>query len=261
MMLRLLKEIYIMGTNAQLVTSFRKFIKMRQENQTLDKFTYEFTTLINFFKAKKAEVNDTLAVLLYIEALSPKYDELRTKIIDETLQKVPTLDEVIRRVAHNSENNSGETDGAFSAGAEEYPSQKIMKCYNCGTKHAGGERKCAKPCKICGSTKHVRFHCPKRKKKNHYRDSDTKRRTGNNNANSGNALPDWGLGVWSTDTQRATCNQAMLLTLLDGGAGWHFFNRNTFKCDANGIPTHDNKGRLTQNYKPRPETSKQLDRH
>ena len=53
-----------MGTNAQLVTSFRKFIKMQQENQTLDKFTYEFTTLINFFKAKNAEVNDTLAVLL-----------------------------------------------------------------------------------------------------------------------------------------------------------------------------------------------------
>jgi hypothetical protein len=240
MMLRLLKEIYIMGTNAQLVTSLRQLIRMKQGNQSLDKFTYDFTTLINFFKVKKAAVNDTLAVLIYIEALSPKYDQLRSKIIDETLVKVPTLEEVIRRIAHNTE-NSGAADEAFSVQTKSKPNLGEMRCYNCGSKHPGGERKCIKPCKICKSNNHTRYHCPKRKKGGNKGNRDSKRH--NNNANAGNALPDWGLGTWSAD-------QASVVTLLDGGAGWHFFNRNAFKCDNNGIPTHDNEGRPTRNYKP-----------
>ena len=187
---KLLHALYFTGTNGLLVTNLRKLIKMKCDGigqDAFEQYNYDFTRLMDYFKQKHCAVNDTLAWLLYLEGLGSNYDSIKKRILDDSRLTIPTLNEVMSRISYNRENvnDKGDIDTGHSASDMktkhenkkfEYDPTKKYHCYNCGQKHIGGERKCSKACKTCGSTQHVRYDCPDRKS----------RRGGHRGGNGGN---------------------------------------------------------------------------
>jgi len=163
----LLKQVYFTGTNVTLIKNFREFIRLKQ-NGSLTDYTYKFESLTSYFEQMGAGVNNTLAIMLYLEGLSPQHERVKERIIDESRTRIPLLSDVIQRVSHNAENGTRERkyvaqdDAHVSHDSKAYDPNTAYNCYNCGRRHRGGERSCSAPCRRCGSKNHVRYDCPEK---------------------------------------------------------------------------------------------------
>ena len=91
-------------------------------------------------------------------------DELTTSTVNHHLQ---VFQDSLKKEKPKSKNGGKTTDKSLTASEKDDNRSKtrkrVMECYNCGRRHAGGERQCKAPCKLCGQGTHTRYHCPERK--------------------------------------------------------------------------------------------------
>ena len=163
-------------------------LEMSGEYASLMQRASEFRKLTETMRHLHHPLSRTLTNCLCLVGLSNRYDAIVTKIGVEGLEsystaKVLTLVRQHKQLVgiKDSVRQGDAKQPAFVAPPTPKPSpkpkaprpppppttmeEKIMQCFNCRKQHKGGEYTCTAPCRLCGATDHVRYDCPRRKKR------------------------------------------------------------------------------------------------
>ena len=179
------REIYAgsKSKNISLLSLYGKFfrLEMLTQGNNLERYTTKFREFKSTLDLMDQKLPVQLVAAVYLSGLTQKFSRIRESISDEE-NGLRDVNKIIQRVRAHAElldfqneregrtppprpppapNPITRTNKGLTAGSR--PLGKV-KCFNCGALHEGGERKCRKPCKICGSTGHTRYACPERKK-------------------------------------------------------------------------------------------------
>jgi len=268
----ILKGIYETGGKETLMRNFTAFVNLTEENAgTLTNYTYKFNELSGYLASVDAQVPDTLAMCLYLKGLSSKHATVIGRIQDESRTITYTLQQVVDRIHHNEENRFQQQETAAAANQQQgntdsnlvYDPTKQYYCFNCKSKHIGGERKCRQPCRVCNSSQHVRFNCPERK--NRGRNNQQRQRGGrgrgrnaqgnrggndasgnNGDRNNGNqeqkehggaAYESYGINFAGTAFAAMAAGNSSAV-LLDSGASYHYFKPGTPVTNTRKVGSH-----------------------
>ena len=203
---RTIKELYLTGSRVNLLTMLRRLLFIKQDGKlsSLNSHTYEFNALVGIFMDRKLPIPELILNAVHLEGLTNDYAKIRDDIHDEALHKEHTIDEIVERTENYAQRKGLNIDGpvkvkklvtnasppvlftpnggssstkpkmSSNEDSSDRIASKTLQCFNCGKMHLGGEWKCKAPCKICKSTGHTRYHCPKKKKPNGKRRDDAK---------------------------------------------------------------------------------------
>jgi len=153
---------YSSGGVIRIMQIYLKLFNLKNHNN-LDQYTYNFRNYIsNLATANQPSLPPELLAALYMHGLDERYDNIINTIsTDESKGQS-------KRSKHKSDGDTKDTVEQAHAAKERNKGvgEKKVECYNCKKWHKGGERACKAPCRICKSTKHTRYGCPKRKSKN-----------------------------------------------------------------------------------------------
>lgn len=198
-----LTKIYSVGSKVNLLLRYRKFHTLKM-TATWKQFDSEFIALTQYFDGiEKEKQVDMLRAMVYLEGLTEDYTDIRTRIYDEALSKMPSLSSIRQRIEGHTEvleldrtrEVSSTREKAFygqekkKEGYKKYADlsdeekrETVFKCLNCNSRHKGGESYCKKPCKCCvalnksgGGRGHVRYNC---KFRNEYKELQRRKRQG-----------------------------------------------------------------------------------
>ena len=175
---RLLCEEYESGSNVNQRQLFRQLInlKMDSKHAKLYDYLYEFRRMTTTLSGMGVEIPEQMLIALLLAGLHEQYGQI-VNILNSMADL--TLDECYRQLkTYQTANNtdartqqSPHTLNGHAASSSGTPNaaqgrgrrrDRVMSCYNCQRSHMGGEFKCTEPCRVCGSTDHVRFNCPQR---------------------------------------------------------------------------------------------------
>ena len=205
-----LTEEYEGGTGPILRNAVDKFLGLKQENiknPTLANYLYEFHLRSAQMDSLLTQNNDCtchccstkrgLPDVFYTSVLlkgtNKSYEPIKVLLdakgddlsIDEAIDQLKTFRDARSLDKHKGNRKHHHKDQAFysqekQSKGRDHQSHKHfkdrkLKCFNCNRMHAGGERKCTRPCGVCGKTGHVRFNCPTRAEKKQKTNKDSKK--------------------------------------------------------------------------------------
>ena len=157
-------------------------LKMEGKLRTLSAYIYEFKRIVRILEAQGIVYQTEVQVTMLLSGLRREYQPVKNLLnitpwasvaqVYEQLklfQETNHIDDRSRtpnygRGLNISRKNKPYRNKSNSSKTRKNMKNKVMKCFNCGKMHKGGEFECKAKCKICGDPNHVRYNCPKRKR-------------------------------------------------------------------------------------------------
>ena len=175
---RLLCEEYESGSSVNQRQLFRQLIdlKMDSKHAKLYDYLYEFRRMTTTLSGMGVDIPEQMLIALLLAGLHEQYGQM-VNILNskadldleecyrqlKTYQTTNNTDARTQQSPHSlnghAASNSGTPNATQGRGRRR---DRVMSCYNCQKAHMGGEFTCTEPCRVCGSTEHVRFNCPQR---------------------------------------------------------------------------------------------------
>ena len=198
---KLLCKEYESATSVNQRRLFNELINMKMEGKLakLADYLYAFKRITSTLKGMSIELPEQLLISILLAGLSTEYEQIINILnsmadlsLDTCLTQLKTFQATNEIDVKSS---SGQLQGyASSNDATRRSSSRrgMMNCFNCNRTHMGGEFECKEPCRVCGATDHVRYHCPERRRRREEKQKRDSRpqpqaQEQGNAANAGNA--------------------------------------------------------------------------
>lgn len=171
---KLLCKEYESATSVNQRRLFNELINMKMEGKLakLADYLYAFKRITSTLKGMTIELPEQLLISILLAGLSKEYEQIINILNSMTDLSLDTcLTQLKTFQATNDidvKSSSGQLQGyatSDDATTRSSSRRRMMSCYNCNRTHMGGEFECKEPCRVCGATDHVRYHCPERRRR------------------------------------------------------------------------------------------------
>ena len=185
---------YENGTSVNQRRLFNELINLKMESELakLHDYLYAFRRITTTLSGMDIELPEQLLISILLAGLSTDYGQIiniLNSMADLTLdtcmaqlktfQATNEIDTKRTEMSGYSGQQQTTTTGSPGHRIQGNRRRGMLACYNCNKTHMGGEFECQQPCKVCGSTSHVRFNCPDKGKRRQERKQE---RTSNSRA-------------------------------------------------------------------------------
>lgn len=172
---KLLCKEYESATSVNQRRLFNELINMKMDGKLakLADYLYAFKRITSTLKGMRIELPEQLLISILLAGLSTEYEQIINILnsmtdlsLDTCLTQLKTFQATNEIDAKSSSRQQMQGYAASDDASTRSSSRRgMMKCYNCNRTHMGGEFECKEPCRVCGATDHVRYHCPERKRR------------------------------------------------------------------------------------------------
>ena len=174
---------------------FNELINLKMEGKLakLHDYLYAFKRITSSLNGMKIKLPEQLLVTILLAGLSNEYEQIINILNSMADLELDGCMTQLKTFQATNEIDTKRREMSGYSGQQHTPTRAnrrtqdkntskrrgMMDCYNCNKTHMGGEFECKEPCRVCGSTNHVRFHCPDKGKRKRDRKQEQNTQQGN----------------------------------------------------------------------------------